>query len=167
MSPKIPVTRPCAAPCRRIEIVASRRIAAAWVLWASSICAVVWFAVDLPWLVRGTLVLATAGSNASSLCRCVLLLGSQSVRVLEWQEQGEFTVLLGDDHAAHPAALAAGSFRLGGLLALRFAVPGGLRAVLIDGNRQEPRAFRRLCRHLGNAREGAKTGGSGRSRESN
>lgn len=125
-------------------------------LWVCSICAVVWFAVDLPWLVRGALGLATTVSNACSICRCVLLLGSRAVRALEWQEQGEFTVLLGGERAAHPAALAAGSFRLGGLLALRFKVPGGMRAVLIDGNRQEPRAFRRLCRRLGDARGGAK-----------
>jgi hypothetical protein len=44
--------------------------------------------------------------------------------------------------------LAAGSFRLGGLVVLRLRTPAGMRAVLIDGERQPISDFRRLCRRL-------------------
>jgi hypothetical protein len=106
--------------------------------------------------VRGALCLAAVAFNAFAIRRCVLLLDGSSVRALEWLEQGEFTVLLGAARAAHSATLAPGSFRLGGLVVLRFKTAGGMRAVLIDGERQQRRAFRRLCRRLCHAGRGAK-----------
>jgi hypothetical protein len=115
--------------------------------------------------VRGALCLAALAFNASAIRRCVLLLASESVRALEWREQGDFTVVLGPARVALPATLAAGSFRLGVFLLLRLKTARGMRAVLIDGERQEIRGFRRLCRFVGLARRGLQAGGSGRSRE--
>jgi hypothetical protein len=148
MSPTIPVTPPCAAQCRRLEIVASRRVAAVWILWSVSVCVVVCAATALPWLARAAICLTIMVFNADVVRRCVLLIGSQAARVLEWRAPDDITVLLGAARELHPASLAAGSFRLGGLLVLRLRTPGGMRVVLIDGERQEIRAFRCLCRTL-------------------
>ncbi|MEO8064386.1 MAG: hypothetical protein ABI821_16745 [Pseudomonadota bacterium] len=106
------------------------------------------FAVAIPWLVRVAICLVLATANAFAIRRCVLLLGSGSVRALEWADRGEFTVLLGAALSAHPATLAGGSFRLGGLLVLRFRTAAGMRSVLIDGGRQPKGEFRRLCRRF-------------------
>jgi len=120
------------------------------------VCSVIWFAVAVPWSLRAALCLAVISFNTVGIRRCVLLLGSDAVRALEWLEPGEFTVRLGVTREALPAMLAGGSFRLGGLVVLRFQTPRGMRAVLIDGGRQEIRAFRRLCRRLCEAGRGAK-----------
>ena len=152
MSPKIPATRRCAAPCRRIDLVASPRLAVAWLLWLAAACAVVLFAVALPLPARIAICLALAAVNLRSVDVCVLLRGRKSVRAISW-EQGEFTVLLGATGTPVPALLASGSFRLGWLVVLRLQTSAGPRAVLIDGARQEISAFRLLCRRL----KGAKT----------
>ncbi len=159
MSPKIPATRRSAAPCRRIEIVASRRVAIVWFVWLCLVACVVLFAVALPVLVRVAICVVAATANARSVAIGVLLRGERSIRALEWQEAGEFTALLGMALRPVPAELAAGSFRLGWLLLLRFETPVGMRFVLIDGPLQHVQSFRRLCRRL----EWRLPGGSGRS----
>ena len=144
---KIPATRPCAAPCRRIDLVASPRLAAAWFIWLAATCAVVLFAVALPLLARVAICFAVATANVYSVGVCVLLRGRRAIRAIAW-EQGELTVLLGATRTPIPALLAPGSFRLGWLIVLRLQTSDGLRAVLIDGARQDISAFRLLCRRL-------------------
>jgi hypothetical protein len=144
---KIPASRPCAAPCRRIDLVASSRLAAAWFIWLAGACAVVLFAVALPLLARIAICFALATANVPSIGACVLLRGRKSVRAIAW-EQAEFTVQLGAMREPVPALVAPGSFRLGWLIVLRLKTSGGMRAVLIDGGRQELSAFRLLCRRL-------------------
>ena len=63
-------------------------------------------------------------------------------------EQGELLALLGAARTPIPVQLGPGSFRLGGLIVLRLQTSGGMRAVLIDGERQDISAFRLLCRRL-------------------
>ena len=155
MSPKTPVTPRSAARCSRLEIAVSRRVAAGWILWSCAVCAAVWFATALPWAVRGAICLIIMGVNALGIRTCVLLEGSRAVRVIEWLAQDAFTVLPGAASGPHPARLAAGSFRLGGLLVLRLRTPAGMRAVLIDGRAQEIRAFRGLCRSLSRVSRGS------------
>ena len=147
MCPTIPATRPCAAPCKRIDLIASPRLAAAWLLWVAAVCAVVLFAVACPLPARIVICLVLATANARSARACALLRGRGSVRAIDW-EQGEFTLLLGAAPTPVRAQLARGSFRLGGLLALWFKTSAGMRAVLIDGPRQEKATFRLLCRRL-------------------
>jgi hypothetical protein len=115
------------------------------------VCAVLLFAVALPLLVRITICFVLVTANVHSVAVCVLLRGRRSVRAIAW-EQGRFTVLLGASPAPVPALLAAGSFRLGWLIGLRLQTSGGMRAVLIDGGRQEISAFRPLCRRLSAAK---------------
>jgi hypothetical protein len=110
---------------------------------------VVCFTTTLPWPLRGAISFAVLAFNAVAIRSCVLLLGSRAVRALEWSGQNEFTVQLASVDELGPASLAAGSFRLGGLLVLRLRTPSGMRAVLIDGKRQDIRTFRALCRTLG------------------
>jgi hypothetical protein len=161
MSPKIPVTRPCAAPCTRIDLADSSRCAALWIGWLVIVCAVVLLAVALPLRTRIAICAVLGVTNACAVRRCVLLRGAHAVRALEWVEQGDIGVLLGAARVAQPATIARGSFRLGGLLVLRLRTSSGMRSVLIDGARQPAREFRRLCRRVDLRR----TGGSGRSRE--
>jgi hypothetical protein len=125
------------------------------VFWLCSVCAVVWFAVALPWQLRGIACCAAIAANLPAIRRCVLLRGGASVQALEWREQGGLAAALGHARVASPATLAAGSFRLGGLMFLRLQTAGGMRAVLIDGGRQEIRAFRRLSRYVSHAGRGA------------
>jgi len=147
MSPKIPATRRCAAPCRRIDLVGSPRLAAAWLLWLGAACAVVLFGVAFPLLARIAICAALATANLPSVGACALLRGRRSIRAITW-DQNQFTVLLGAPSVPVLAELAPGSFRLGWLVVLRFQTSSGMRAVLIDGARQEISAFRLLCRRL-------------------
>ena len=131
----------------------------AWLVWLCVVSCAVLFAVALPLLVRIAICLVAATANIRSVALAVLLRGERSVRALEWVEAGEITALLGPALEPLPAELAAGSFRLGWLLLLRFETPVGMRFVLIDGPLQNTHAFRRLCRRL----ESRLPGGSGRS----
>jgi len=101
----------------------------------------------LPLLARIAICFALATANVPAVGTCVLLRGRKSVRAIAW-EQGEFAVRLGAQREPVSAVLAPGSFRLGWLIVLRLKTPGGMRAVLIDGARQEISAFRLLCRRL-------------------
>jgi hypothetical protein len=116
-------------------------------------------ATTLPWPLRGAISLAILAFNAVSIRGCALLLGSKAVRALEWSTKNEFTVQLASFDEPRPASLAAGSFRLRSLLVLRLRTPAGMRAVLIDGKRQDIRAFRALCQTLGRVSSAGKRPG--------
>ena len=158
-SPKIRATRRCAASCcGRIEIVPSRHIALAWLIWIGLCCLVLMFGISLPWSLGLAFSVGLVVSNLRALERHVYLRGTAAVRALEWNVAGEFRLWLGDASGSSPARLEAASFRLGlPVLALWFTTPEGVRAVLVDGRAQEPAAFRRLCRVI-NRRPYAVTG---------
>ena len=123
-------------------------MAALWLSWLGVVCVALLFAVAVPWLARIAICLVLVISNVRSVGVCVLLRGTRAVRALEWQEQGDFTLVSGTPRLFSPAALAAGCFRLGSIVVLRLSTAAGMRVVLIDGGLQEMRAFRRLCRRL-------------------
>jgi hypothetical protein len=109
--------------------------------------------VSLPLIARFALGLILLAVNLPALRTGVLLHGSRAVRALEWSEEGSFSLRSGLRSGSGarlvPARLLPSSFRLGiAFLVLWFSTPAGLRVVLIDGARQDPVAFRRLCRHL-------------------
>jgi hypothetical protein len=150
-SPTTRATRRCAARCcGRIELVPSRRLAWAWLLWLIACLAALAGGVAAPWPARLTLGLILAGGNLVAIHAGALLCGSRAVRRLEWDDSGRFQLWCGTARDPCPAVLDAGSFRLGiAFLVLWFSTPAGRRGVLIDGGRQDPVAFRRLVRHLG------------------
>ena len=115
--------------------------------------AVVLCGVSLPVIARFALGLILVAFNLPALCTAVLLRGSRAVRAVEWNEEGSFFLRSGLRSGSGarlvPARLLPTSFRLGiAFLVLWFSTPAGLRVVVIDGERQDPVAFRRLCRHL-------------------
>ena len=149
MSHPIHATPLSAAYCSRIDLTPSRFAAALWFAWLALVCAVVWFAVDLPWPLRISLCVAMVVPAIRCIGSFVLLRGSRAVRTIEWSENGEFCVRLGPHLAAQPAELAEGSFRLGlQLWVLRFMTPVGLCTVLIAGGVQDAKRYRRLSRCL-------------------
>jgi hypothetical protein len=122
-------------------------------VWLALGLAVLLAGVSLPWIVRCTLGMILMLANLPALGTCVLLRGPHAVRVLEWNEEGRFSLQTGSAAGAGMAPVAAtllpASFRLGiAFLVLWFSTPTGFRLVLIDGGRQDPIAFRRLIRHL-------------------
>lgn len=112
-------------------------------------CAVTWFAVALPGLVRLAICSAIGAAGALGIRTFVLLAGPRAIRAIEWNEAGDLYVCLGATRARQPAALSNGSFRLGvRFWVLRFATPAGPRSVLVEEAASAPRAFRRLSRCL-------------------
>ena len=149
MSHPIPATPRCAAFCSRIDLTPSRLAAALWFAWLTLVCAVVGFAVALPWQFQLGLCLAVLVLGIRCISSFVLLRGPRAVRSIEWSENGDFGVRLGPQLIPHTAALAEGSFRLGvQLWVLRFMTPAGLRPVLIVGGLHDAKCFRRLSRCL-------------------
>jgi hypothetical protein len=149
MSRQIPDTPPCAACCSRLDLIPSRFAAVLWFAWLALVCAATLFAVALPWPVRVAICIAIVVPGIRCIREFVLLEGPRAVRAIEWTEEGAFAVRLGPELTAHPATLAAGSFRLGvQLWVLRFMTPMGLCPVLITGGAQDARPFRRLTRCL-------------------
>ena len=105
--------------------------------------------VSLPGPVRFALGLGLVAANIPAIRVGVLLRGPRAVSTLEWDDEGRFRLGSGAGPPRLEARLKPASFRLGiAFLVLWFATPAGLRAVLIDGGRQDPVAFRRLSRHL-------------------
>lgn len=153
-SPTTRATRRYAARCcGRIDIVPSRRLALVWLTWLGAGLAVVLGGVSLPLIARFALGLILVAVNLPALRTGVLLHGSRAVRAVEWSDDGSFSLRSGlrseSGTQRVPARLLPSSFRLGiAFLALWFSTPAGLRVVLIDGAKQDPVAFRRLCRHL-------------------
>jgi hypothetical protein len=118
-------------------------------LWLAACVAVLLGGVEGFGIVRTSLGLVLIGLNLAAIRGAVLLRGARAVRRLEWDESGQFLLASAGNSVALPASLQPRSFRLGiGFLVLWFATAEGSRVVLIDGGRQEPAAFRRLCRHL-------------------
>jgi hypothetical protein len=152
MSPKTRVTRrSAAASCNRIDFVASRLAAAAWLSWLA--CAVfVTFTADLAWSQRLVAALCVVVSGTRAIWRFVLLRGPRAVRALEWHEAGgapgEFHVWLGEPGRRLPA-LPQACLRYGDLLwLLRFRTPEGIRQLMLNTACQDPAALRRLSRRL-------------------
>jgi hypothetical protein len=150
MSPKIPGAPPCAGTsCNRIDLVPSVRAAGAWLAWLALVCAVCWFAVALPGIVRFAVCVAVAATGFHGLRAFVLLRGPRAIRAIEWNEEGCLSICLGATCTPSPAVLASGPFRMGARFwILRFATPAGSRSVLVEEERYSPRAFRRLSRQL-------------------
>jgi hypothetical protein len=113
------------------------------------------FAVALPLPVRiAVCVLATA-AGARALRSFVLLLGARGVRAIAWDGVA-LTLEVGPARRLTSASLAHGSFRVGRQwLALKFETPAGARQVLVDGQYQDARAFRRLCREFSRGSKGS------------
>jgi hypothetical protein len=149
MSRTIPSTRPCVAPScsSRIELAPSRRAAALAASWLIVVCAVLIGAVALPLPARIGLCLAMATPAAVAIRRCLLLRGRRAVHILEWR--GGWRAWIGPGRIETPVTVLGGSFRIGRVfLLLWLRGRDGIHGVVIDTGRQEPRAFRRLCRQL-------------------
>jgi hypothetical protein len=149
MFPRIPATPRCAAlSSHRLEILPSRRLACAWLLWLAIAVATVLVA-PLPWPVRLALCVTIATSGVRCVAGVVLLRGRLAIRRLDWDVNGNLWVGSGHSPVSHPARVASGSFRLGpGLLVLRLETASGTRSVCIDSRLQDPAAFRRLTRAI-------------------
>ena len=150
MCPKIPATPRCAArSCRRIDLAPSTRVVWVWIAWLIAFGAMVLCGVALPLLLRVVICAAAAAASAASIRATILLRAPRGVRSLQWSRQGELQITQDLTGPPVPVELAVGSFRFGaGVLVLWLKTPTGLRGVFIDGYRQEPRAFRGLCRRL-------------------
>jgi hypothetical protein len=107
-------------------------------------------AVDLPLPARIATCVAIATPGIAAIRRVFLLRGPRSVRALSWSDRDPaLGVRLGAGGHEQPASLGRGSFRLGRSYLLLWLQAGRRSsAVFIDGNRQEERAFRGLCRRL-------------------
>jgi hypothetical protein len=103
--------------------------------------------VALPLPARIGLCIAIATPAMVAIRRCLLLKGPRAVHALEWR--GGFRAWVGPGRIETPVTLRAGSFRVGrAFLLLWLQGRDGIHGVFIDTARQEPRAFRRLCRQL-------------------
>lgn len=105
--------------------------------------------VSLPWPVRIALCAGLVMSNLRALEAAVLLRGPRGIRGLRWRGDRHFRLRVAPGQPGLSATLRPASFRLGsGFLVLWFATPSGSRTLVVDAQRQDPVAFRRLCRHL-------------------
>ena len=144
----IPGTRPSAAPCStRIDLTPSVRAATLAGAWLVLVCGVLLGAVALPLPARIGLCVAIATPGLAAIRRCLLLRGARAVHSLDWGRGWHAGI--GPGGTETPVTLLAGSFRVGrAFLLLWLRSRDGIHAVYIDAGRQEPRAFRRLCRQL-------------------
>jgi hypothetical protein len=153
----IPGMRPCAAPSgaqieqrsssTRIDLVPSLRAATLAAIWLFVVCGALVGTVALPLLARIGLCIAIATPGLAAIRGCVLLKGRKAVHTLDWSRG--WRVGIGSGGTETPVTLRTGSFRVGrAFLLLWVQSRDGIHAVLIDGGRQEPIAFRRLCRQL-------------------
>jgi hypothetical protein len=149
MSPKIPITRPCAARfCGQIELAPSRRLATLSIAWLTVWCLMVLTTVTLPLPARIGICLAGLLGGARAT-RCTFLLAGRSpARGLRWDESHLF-VVVGRSRNEVCVTLAPGSFRWGrfGML-LRLRGRDGQWIVFIDAGRQEEAAIRALAARL-------------------
>jgi hypothetical protein len=150
MSRAISARRRCAAPfSNRIELQPSVRAAALAIAWLCAIGGVVIAALDMPLLARIAICICAATMSASAIHSVFLLAGPNAIRALDWSETGQLYAYLGRDLRELSVVLAPGSFRLGrNWLLLWLKSCDGVHGVLIDEARQEPKAFRCLCRSL-------------------
>jgi hypothetical protein len=119
-------------------------LAAAWLI---VVCAVVVGAVALPLPARIGLCVAIATSGLAAIRGCLLLQGRKAVHTLDWSHG--WRAGIGPGRSETSVTLHTGSFRVGRtFLLLWLQSRDGIHGVLIDGGRQDSRAFRRLCRQL-------------------
>lgn len=115
--------------------------------WLVVVCGVVICAVALPLPARIGLCIALATPALTAIRRCLLLKGRRAVRSLDWSAGWRAGLGPGGNETA--VTLRAGSFRVGrAFLLLWLRSRDGIHGVFIDAGRQDPRAFRRLCRRL-------------------
>jgi hypothetical protein len=111
------------------------------------ICLVLLVAVALPLPARIGLCVAIATPGLMAIRGGFLLKGRKAVHSLDWS--GDWRAGIGCSPTETPVTLRGGSFRVGrAFLLLWLQSRDGIHGVLIDGGRQEARAFRRLCRRL-------------------
>ena len=144
----------CRAVPNRIELRPALRAAVAASVWISSIDAVIFFALDLPLLARIALCICAATICSTTIHSVFLLGGARASGRCDWSESGQLYAFQGRYPRELSVVLAPGSFRLGrDWLLLWVKCCDGVHAIFIDGARQDPSAFRQLCRRLENGRE--------------
>jgi len=163
MSPTIPGTRHCVArsgarseispsgasagQSTRIDLVPSCRAATFAVCWLAVVCGALIWAVALPLPARIGLCVAIATPALASIRSCLLLKGKRAVRTLDWGAGWRAGIGAGATETC--VTLRPGSFRVGrAFLLLWLTSCDGIHGVFIDAERQDPVAFRRLCRRL-------------------
>jgi hypothetical protein len=113
------------------------------------LCLLTLLAVALPWAVRIAICIAITTPGIAAIRTVFLLRGPRAVRSLDWTGfTPGFRLRLGTSGPPSQSELAAGCFRIGACCLLWLRAGERLHAVFIDGNRQETRAFRALCRRL-------------------
>ena len=116
--------------------------------WLVAVCAVLLTAVDLPLPARIGICFAIATPALVAIRANLLLRGRSAVGALRWSAQG-WHACFGPARTERPVTIRSGSFRLGCVLVVLWLEScDGIHAVCIDANRQDPGAFRRLCRRL-------------------
>jgi hypothetical protein len=122
--------------------------------WVISILAMTLVALDLPLPVRIGICVGAATASVHTIQSLFLLAGPRAIRALFWTETGAMRAFIGDPPRELTVVVAPGSSRLGrGWLLLRLETCDRSFDICIDGAKQEPRAFRRLCRQLENLRD--------------
>lgn len=113
-----------------------------------AVCLVILVAVALPLPARVGICVAIATPGLAAIRSTLLLRGRSAVVMLRWDTQGWWAGV--GRESEMPVTLRRGSFRLGGaVMVLWLEACDGIHAVCIDADRQNPAAFRGLCRHLG------------------
>jgi hypothetical protein len=150
MFPKTQSSRRCAAlSSNRLEVRPSRRAGALIVAWLACAGTVVLAGVALPVVARTVICVALGATGISGMRRGVLAVGPAGVRAIEWDEAG-WTLRAGPGRVPLRAVLAPGGYWLGRkMLFLRFRSANGVHSVLLDADRHDPAAFRRLVRRAG------------------
>jgi hypothetical protein len=99
--------------------------------------------------VRLAICLALAAPGITTMGRFILLSGPVGIRAVDWSDEDQWQVYLGDSARPLPARLHAGCFRFGvHIMVLRFRTPLGTLSALVVGPLLMPQAFRRLCRQV-------------------
>lgn len=116
-------------------------------VWLIVVCGALVSSVALPLPARIGICIAIATPGLAAIRGCLLLRGQMAVHTLDWSRG--WRAGIGPGWTETPITLRIGSFRVGrAFLLLWLRSRDGIHAVLIDGGRQDPRAFRRLCRQL-------------------
>jgi hypothetical protein len=149
--------RPCVAPSGaqveppstrdRIDLAPSPRAALFATSWLIVLCGVLVSALALPLPARICLCIGITTPGWAAIRGCLLLKGRKAVHTLDWSLG--WRAGIGPDRTETSVTLRTGSFRVGrAFLLLWLQSRDGMHGVLIDGGRQDPAAFRRLCRQL-------------------
>lgn len=146
----IPGMPPSAAPsCNRIEFEPSVRGAWLAVGWLAVVCLVVLAAVALPLPARVGICIGIATPALAAIRSSLLLRGRSAAVTLQWSAHG-WQAGFGRQQTETPVTIHRGSFRLGGVvMVLWLKACDGIKVICIDADRQDPGAYRALCRRLG------------------